>query len=273
MDSPVVSNTWLNKHIDDPELIILEVYQKINKAGLEFDKKGHIKGSILVDLKADFSDTSGQYSNTFPTKEIFENTCKRLDIQNTSKVIIVDRLGIYTSPRLWYIFKTMGHTNVAVLDGGLPAWITEGFEVVEKNDLPNEESSYTAHPNLEPIKSIDHVRNNIDNEDSLLIDARSSRRFLGTQPELRKGIQSGCIPNSVNIPFKSLLEGGKYKSKEALLSIFKKVNLGSKELIFSCGSGVTACILLLAAQLVSDNKSGLYDGSWTEWADKNDLKS
>jgi len=272
MKNTVVSTSWLHDHIDDLDLIILEVHQKINKAGLEYNVDGHIKGAIPIDLKSDFSDLSGKYSNTFPTKDIFEKTCQKLGINNDSQVIIVDRLGIYTSPRVWYIFKSMGHEKVAVLDGGLPAWISDGYDTVSDTKSPVPISKYTAQFNNKAVKEFNFVCENVKNENGLLIDARSSGRFEGTEPEPRKGIKSGSIPCSINIPFKSLLREGKFKPKDELLSIFENENLGSKDLIFSCGSGVTACILLLATELIMDNKKAIYDGSWTEWADLNDLK-
>jgi thiosulfate/3-mercaptopyruvate sulfurtransferase len=214
----------------------------------------------------DFSDPYARFSNTFPSVEQFESTCNRFGIRNDSKVVIVDRLGIYTSPRIWFLFIAMGHENVAVLDGGLPAWIDKGYEIVDLPITPYEKGNYTAmlDPNL--VKNIDDVAENIVIESSILIDARSSDRFLSLEPEPRSQIRSGNIPNSINIPFKTLFDGYRYKTIEELQSIFDEHNLEDKSMIFSCGSGVTACIVMLAVALVNTNNKSIYDGSWTEWA-------
>jgi len=262
----IVSPEWLHDHLLDQNLVILEVYQANNKAGLKSDTLKSIKGSIPVDLKSDFSDPNGTFPNTFPTRNQFETTCNRLGLSNESKVIIVDRLGIYTSPRLWFIFKAMGHKNVAVLNGGLPAWKDNEYEVFNnmKDIVPKE--NYSAQPIPQLIKRISDIKENCTSQKSILIDARSYDRFLSLVPEPRAEIRSGNIPNSISIPFKSLLDGYKYKSSVELQLIFEAHNLSNKPLIFSCGSGVTACIVMLATELINTNPKSIYDGSWTEWA-------
>ncbi len=177
-----------------------------------------------------------------------------------------DNLGIYSSPRVWWMFKTMGHQNVYVLNGGLPDWIENKYPTEEKQPQQYELGSFKAQFNSEKVKNYNFIKNNLNNERQLVIDARSSGRFNGTAPEPREGLRSGSIPNSVNIPFGDVLENGKYKSKEELKTIFSKINPENKALIYSCGSGLTACIILLAGELLLPNKTSVYDGSWTEWA-------
>lgn len=262
----IVSPKWLHDHMKDDDLVILEVCQTKNKAGLSFDVSGRISGSISVDLKLDFSDLAGNFSNSFPSETHFEYTCNRLGISNDTKVIIIDRLGIYTSPRIWFLFRAMGHENVAVLDGGLPAWINDGYEVIDQPKDLKEKGNYRAQLDFKSVKSIEDVIENIKSGYSIIVDARSSDRFLSLVPEPRPEISRGNIPNSINIPFNTLLDGYKYKGVEELQSILDKHNLGDRSLMFSCGSGVTACIVMLASELVNTNKKSIYNGSWTEWA-------
>ena len=262
----IVSAKWLHDHLADDDLVILEVCQTKNKAELRFDLSGSICGSIPVDIKLDFSDPTGCFPNTFPSAKQFEATCKRLDISNNSKVIIVDRLGIYSSPRIWFLFRAMGHENVAVLDGGLPGWIGRKYDVVDYLTVPKGKGNYSAQPNSNFVKNKDEIVENVKSGNSILIDARSSDRFHSLVPEPRPEIRSGNILNSINIPFKSLLDGYEYKSVRALKSIFDNHEFDNTPLIFSCGSGVTACVVLLAAELVNKNDKSIYDGSWTEWA-------
>lgn len=150
----LVSPEWLQDHLSDQNLVILEVYQPNNKAKLKSDILESIYGSILVDIRSDFSDPNGTFPNTFPSRNQFETSCNRLGIGNESNVIIIDRLGIYASPRLWFIFKVMGHKNVAVLNGGLPAWKDRKYEVLNKEKVIVLKKNYSAQPIPELVKSI-----------------------------------------------------------------------------------------------------------------------
>src|SRR5699024_6152619 len=118
------------------------------------------------------------------------------------------------------------------------------------------------------VKSFSCVETNIKNKEYLLVDARSFGRFNGTSPEPRKGLLSGHIPNSVNLPYEMVLENGRFKNKEDLIKTFDKAKVDDRPLIFSCGSGITACILLLASEIIGRKDASVFDGSWTEWAIK-----
>ena len=160
----------------------------------------------------------------------------------------------------------MGHQNISVLDGGLPDWLENNLPIEDKQPQLSELGNFKALLNSENIKDYIFIKANLNNSNQIVIDARSSGRFNGTAPEPREGLRSGHIPNSLNIPFGEVLENGKYKSKEELLAIFSEINPENKELVYSCGSGLTACIILLAGELILPNKTSVYDGSWTEWA-------
>ena len=164
------------------------------------------------------------------------------------------------------MFKTMGHKNISVLDGGLPDWVANGHETQTTFNKDFEQGNFTSKFEKEQLKDYDFVSNNCVTQKSLLVDARSEGRFNGMTPDLREGLRSGSIPNSINLHYATVLENNKFKSKVALTEIFSKIHAENKPLVFTCGSGITACILLLANELVSDQKSSVYDGSWTEWA-------
>ena len=128
----IVSAKWLNNNLSDPNLLILDASQTENKLGLETDFKNvQIKGTRIFDIKNDFSDKTSEFPNTLPTAEAFEIACRKLGINKESKIVVYDNLGIYLSPRVWWMFKTMGHSEISVLDGGLPNWVEEGFETVK----------------------------------------------------------------------------------------------------------------------------------------------
>ncbi len=263
MIEPLVSSSWLFNNLEDPDLIVLDASPKTTED--DFENIG-IKGSRHFDLKNEFSDASGKLPNTLPSAEQFQNSCRKLGITNSSKIVVYDNLGIYLSPRVWWMFNAMGHQNIAVLDGGLPEWIHRGYETVqhkENNIIPG---NFNAKFQSEMVKGFDFVLSNVTLKKSVLIDARSAGRFKGIAPEPREGLQSGNIPGSLNLPYTDVLDNGKFKSREELSEIFNKLMINEKPLIFSCGSGVTACIILLASELVLKNDKSVYDGSWTEWA-------
>ena len=269
----VVSVDWLNKHINDEKLILLDAsFPKIG--GNESSELDNITipESRFFDLKGKFSDTSSPFPNTMPSEEQFERECKKLGINQDSTLIVFDSKGIYSSPRIWWMFKVMGHNKVAVLDGGLPEWIKKGFSTCRREIKIYELGNFKGHFNARFVKRYEDILSNIISNTFTVVDARSEGRFNGTEKEPRASLKSGNIPNSINIPFKDVLENGKFKSTAELKKIFNAKCSTSKDLIFTCGSGITACILLLASELAYKKNLFVYDGSWTEWAEKQNLK-
>jgi len=261
MQNSIVSAEWLNNNLHTPDLVILDASYQKNR------QETQIEGARWFDIKNAFSDTSSAYPNMLADATKFEKNCKILGINKSSHIVVYDNLGIYTSPRVWWLFKTMGHEKISVLDGGFPVWTKLGFAVEDVKTRVYKTGDFEANFDAESMKSFEFVKDNISTQNSLVVDARSAGRFNGTEPEPRKGLRGGNIPNSVNIPFKNLLnEEGKYKSKEELTSIFNTTIPEDKPLVFSCGSGITACVVLLASEGILENDKAVYDGSWTEWA-------
>ncbi|WP_348825298.1 sulfurtransferase [Flavobacterium aestuarii] len=264
MANPIVSAAWLHEHANDSDLIILEARLDQNQADLVNQNPDlQIKGARLFDIKNNFSDTSNPLPNTFPSEEQFTAESQKLGINKKSTIVVYDTLGIYSSPRAWWMFKAMGHSEVYVLDGGLPEWIKQGFPTENQNQNINyPKGDFEANLQPELIKNKEQILKNISTQEAVLIDARSADRFYAHQEEPRPGMRSGHIPGSINIPFTELQREGKYKSETELKEI---LNLNDQPLFFTCGSGITACIVLLASELISDNPKAVYDGSWTEW--------
>ena len=267
MKKPLVSATWLRENLNHPELVILDASQKSNKDNLKSEFANiQIKSARFFDLKNHFSDKMSPFPNTLPSPKQFEEECRKLGISSSSKIVVYDHLGVHTSPRVWWMFRTMGHENIAVLNGGLPDWIDKGFETEQMKNSSFETGDFEANFQPALVNDYDLILENISKQRAIVIDARSTGRFDGTAPEPRRGLKSGHIPNSFNIPYTDVLEDGKYKSKPELSELFNHVNMEDTPLIFTCGSGITACIILLAGELISPNQKSVYDGSWTEWA-------
>ncbi len=269
MTKSLVSIEWLNDHLDDKDIIILDASFRTND--LNSNKGIQIKGARFFDLKNIFRDTESALPNTVPNPASFTANCQQLGINKTSKIIIYDTKGIYTSPRAWWLFKLMGHQQVAVLNGGLPAWIEQGFETESISNIDFKTGDFEAIFNTEKIKYIQEIIENAQHKTTQIIDARSEGRFNGTAPEPRAELKSGHIPNSKSLPYTSVIENGKFKSEEELTALFEQLQLDERSLSFTCGSGITACIIALAADQVLEHPKSVFDGSWTEWAIRHNL--
>ena len=270
MNKILVDSQWLQNNLNNEDLIILDASLESSKNSVvSHSANKRIKGARFFDLVKSFSDTTSIFPNTVPNPIAFEKGCRDLGINKTSQIIIYDTTGIYSSPRAWWLFKVMGHENVYVLDGGLPDWIKQGYaieKITNTNFIPG---NFEANYQHGLVKDHQFIQSNLDAQNTIVIDARSKGRFDGTDPEPRRGLRSGHIPNSLNLPFSAVLENGKFKSKPLLHKVFQELGLDERPLVFSCGSGLTACIILMASELVSDNKTAVYDGSWTEWVQMN----
>ena len=267
MKRTFVSPHWLHENLSNPELIILDASMDAITVDSNTEIQDvQIKGARFFDLRNVFRDTENVLPNTFPDPEYFTLECRKLGINKNSKIVVYDNKGIYSSPRVWWLFQAMGHENIAVLDGGLPGWIASKYPLESKKKNVHETGDFEARLQPDWITKIESVVENLENKEAIILDARSAGRFNGTAPEPRAGLAGGHIPNSKSLPYTAVLEDGKYKSKEELAGIFNDLNLDNKPLIFTCGSGITACIIALAAQEVLNNKKSIFDGSWTEWA-------
>ena len=264
--NPLVSVNWLSQNLNEPNLVILDVSLESNIANIKVEFPGiQIKGARYLDLKRNFSDLESRLPNTLPNPKYFSLACRNLGINNNSIIVVYDNIGIYASPRVWWIFKSMGHKNIAVLDGGLPSWKNKNYptESIQNRVFP--EGNFKAIFNLNLQKKAFQILENIVSKEAILVDARSNERFCGLIPETRKNLKSGHIPHAINLPFLEVLRDGKFLSPNEISTIFKKLKIDKRPKIFTCGSGLTACILILASTLILEDNHFLYDGSWSEW--------
>ena len=230
-----------------------------------------IKDARFFDLKMKFSDLTSEFPNTMQVPSEFSESARQLGINKNSAIVVYDDLGIYSSPRVWWMFKAMGHPNIAVLNGGLPEWEKKGMPVEKNKIYKGEHGDFTADYNPNLMSDYKDVLNSIKIKSTLVIDARSENRFNGTEPEPRVGLRSGHIPNSSNLPYTELIKNGKMIDREKLLENFSKFDAIQDRFVFTCGSGITACILALGAEIAGLQNNAVYDGSWTEWGSITEL--
>ncbi|MDY7393814.1 sulfurtransferase [Aureibaculum sp. 2210JD6-5] len=270
---PLVSVEWLYKNRLAPNLVILDAtIPKVGQKETELSRNDGIENVRFFDIKNVFSNNKAPFPNTLVSPKIFEIEARKLGINKNSAIVVYDQHGIYSSPRAWWLFKTMGHKNIAVLDGGLPAWKNAGYPCEKikayKGELGNFKSNYQPSYIYDYRKVLDAISDN----NKLILDARSDDRFKGLRPEPRAGLRSGHIPNSKNLPYNKLLNDEKMLPKKDLTRKFDSLITGRKpQIIFSCGSGITACILALGAEVAGYKNLAVYDGSWTEWGSLHEL--
>lgn len=225
----LVSSKWLNENLSNPDLIVLDASVEMSpygKAFRKFDKT--IPKARKFDLKNVFIDKSSPFPNTVPKPNHFEVACKKLGINKNSQIVIFDNNGIYSSPRAWWLFTIMGHENASVLDGGLPDWIDNGFQTTQNHLESFKIGDFKVRFNENLLVTFKQIRNNVNQQRFLVVDARSESRFDGTGKEPREYLKSGKIKNSINIPFQKVLQNGKYKSKSELKKLFEEACKGEK---------------------------------------------
>ncbi len=264
----LVSTEWLNKNINDVKILDATWHlPNANRNSFEEYKTDHILNSIFFDIDKN-SNKKTNLPHMLPSKDDWETIISNLGIKNDDHVIIYDNSDVFSSCRVWYTFLYFGHDPklISVLDGNFQKWKKEKLPTSKEITHLNR-SMYKAKEEPSLVITKDQVNKNIVSKKFQLIDARGNQRFLGLQPEPRKELKSGNIKGSVNLPFQELIrEDRTFKKKEELVEIFKskKVSL-EKEMAFTCGSGITACILGLANSIISGKKPVIYDGSWAEY--------
>lgn len=264
----LVSTSWLAKRLDSSQIRVLDASWYLpnmyRNPIAEYEKK-HIPDARFFDID-DISDHRSGLPHMVPPVEKFMSKVRKLGVGDGHQVIIYDGLGMFSAARVWWLFKMMGHEDVAVLDGGLPKWISDGFPV--NDELPIIRDRHMMVDQVPSyLKDVTQVAAASKLGDYEIIDARSPGRFRGEENEPREGLRKGHIPNSKNVFFKSLLNDDQtFKNKSELKQMFDSAGVDiSKPVITSCGSGVTAAVLNLGLELIGKTDHSLYDGSWTEW--------
>lgn len=264
----LVSTKWLAKRLENAEVRVLDAswyLPGMNRNPIIEYEKRHIPNARFFDID-DISDNRSELPHMVPPIEKFMSKVRKLGVGDGHQVIVYDGSGMFSAARVWWLFKMMGHKNIAVLDGGLPKWISDGFPVNDKPPIIRD-----RHMMVDQISSyvrdVTQVAAASKLGDHEIVDARSPGRFRGEENEPREGLRRGHIPNSKNVFFKSLLnEDQTFKNTTELKRVFYSAGVDmTKPVITTCGSGVSAAVLNLGLELIGKTDHSLYDGSWTEW--------
>jgi thiosulfate/3-mercaptopyruvate sulfurtransferase len=269
IDDPLVSTDWLAGRIDDPRIKIIDAsYKMPGVLPLPSDDylAAHLPGAVFFDVNA-IADRKDPRPHMYPGAEQFARDVSALGISSDDTVIAYDSGGWVAAPRAWWMFRSFGHADVKVLDGGLKKWLREGRPTHSGKVTPKP-GKFQARLDPSHLRSQQQLVANLETEAEQVLDARPRPRFEGTVAEPWPGRRSGHIPGSRNVPYAELFdaETGAMKPLEVLRQAFGNAGLDmAKPIVTTCGSGVSALVLTLALYRLGVRGAALYDGSWAEW--------
>ena len=266
----LVSTNWLENNIDKVKIIDASWHMPNTKRNAYKEyKKNHIRKAIFFDIDK-FSNKKTNLPHMLPDKKEWEKIVSNLGITNKDRIIVYDNSDLISACRCWYTFIFFGHdpSNISVLNGGFFKWNKENRKTTNKI-LIYKKSNYKANKISKLVKTKKEIDINLFEKKFKVVDARSKKRFLGLENEPRPGIRSGSIKGSYCLPFNELinLKNKTFISKSFIKEKFTKIGINNeKNVVFSCGSGITASVLSLAYSIINDKYlPTVYDGSWAEY--------
>ncbi|MEA9392464.1 3-mercaptopyruvate sulfurtransferase [Acerihabitans sp. TG2] len=270
-----VSPRWLESHLTDPLVRIIDArmlpagYQGPQNIRQQYLQE-HLPGAVFFDVEA-LSDGHSTLPHMLPPYADFARDMGELGISEHQHLVVYDDGSLFSAPRVWWMLHIAGVKQVSLLAGGLAGWQQAG--------LPLDQGAVTVAPqafqgvfDLAKVKNVTDIQRTVADHSAQIVDARPAARFSGQAPEPRPGMRSGHIPGSVNLPWSDLVQDGRLKSDDELVELLTQAGVNrAQPLIASCGSGVTAAVVVLALTALGITDVTLYDGSWSEWGTRDDL--
>ena len=269
-NSLFVEPNFLKNILNDANIKILDATFFLPDSGLNAEeeyKKEHIPNSVFFDINK-IADPNNPLPHMIPSKDLFSNMMQNLGLNNEDEIIIYDNSPLLSSARAWFLLRYFDHKNILILNGGLKNWKKCGGETTIKKTIISKGNFISKTENKELVINLEEMISYSKNNSKMILDARSYKRFIGEAKEPRPGLQSGHIPNSRSLPSSELLTNdGFLKSIEELDKFFSNNDIDtSEDIIATCGSGVSACVISVALYCLGKENIPIYDGSWTEWA-------
>ncbi|HCF8091389.1 TPA: 3-mercaptopyruvate sulfurtransferase [Klebsiella oxytoca] len=269
-----VAADWLAEHIDDPEIQIIDARmappgQEERDLNAEY-QAGHIPGAVFFDIEA-LSDHTSPLPHMMPRAEAFAVAMRGLGVSSDKHLVVYDEGNLFSAPRAWWMLRTFGVEKVSIVAGGLEGWRRDGLPLEQGlPELP--EGDFDGRVDPLAVKRLTDVLLVSHEGSAQIVDARPAGRFNGQVAEPRPGLRCGHIPGALNVPWTELVINGELKTTDELNEIFARQGVDfERPIIASCGSGVTAAVVVLALTTLGVNGVSLYDGSWSEWGARTDL--
>jgi thiosulfate/3-mercaptopyruvate sulfurtransferase len=264
----LVSCAWLQEEMAACDLRIVDASWHLPDTGRDARAEylaGHIPGAVFLNL-GELVDAGSPIDNTLPSAEDFASRMQSLGLGDGSRIVIYDDSGVKSAARAWFMLRMFGAQEVAILDGGLAKWKAEG-RALDSGEHVLRQRHFTIWQDRRNLREKAQVLANIDSHAEQLVDARGAARFAGTQPEPRPGIAPGHVPGALNVPYATMFNAdGTWKDNSGLKAAFAAAGVDiARPIVATCGSGMTACVLLFALHLLGIERAALYDGSWSEW--------
>lgn len=264
-----VTADWLSAHLNDDDIQLIDArmplagQENLRDIHAEFIAS-HLPGALFFDIDA-LSDHTSPLPHTMPSAEKFSADMQTLGVNRAKHLVIYDEGNLFSAPRAWWMLRTFGANKVSILAGGFHQWKAQGRELESGVPTPKP-ASFSAQLDPSVIKNANDVLLVTQTHSAQIVDARAAARFRGEVTEPRAGLRQGHIPGSHNVPWGDLVKDGALKSNEELKAIFAAAGVTFEQpIIVSCGSGVTAAVVVLALTTLQVNGVALYDGSWSEW--------